>query len=69
MLPAVAERVAPMFESMERTAMAVLSKYRDDELAPLLDFLTRARDAALTAMSELHAPPGPRAITKLPKPK
>jgi hypothetical protein len=60
-LPAVSERVAPLFEPMERTAMAVLSKYRDDELALLLDFLTRARDAALTAMSELRALPGPDA--------
>jgi DNA-binding MarR family transcriptional regulator len=67
--PAVLERAAPLFEPMERTAMAVLSKYRDDELVLLLDFLTRARDAALAAMSELRAPPGPRATTKLPKPK
>jgi hypothetical protein len=41
--------------------MAVLSKYRDNELALLLDFLTRARDAALIAMSELRALPGPDA--------
>src|SRR5260370_1193529 len=59
MLPAVAERVAPLFEPMERAAMAVLSKYRDDELALFLDFLTKARDAALIAMSELRALPGP----------
>src|SRR5229473_3496932 len=69
MLPAVAERVAPLFEPMERTAMAVLSKYRDDELALLLDFLTTARDAALTAMSELRALPQPRPTPKLSKPK
>ena len=69
MLPAVAERVAPLFEPMERTAMAALSKYRDDELALLLDFLTTARDAALTAMSELRALPQPRPTPKLPKPK
>jgi DNA-binding MarR family transcriptional regulator len=37
-LPAVGERVAPLFEPMERTAMAVLSSYRDDQLALLLDF-------------------------------
>jgi DNA-binding MarR family transcriptional regulator len=63
-LPAVGERVAPLFEPMERTAMAVLSSYRDDELALLLDFLTRARDAALTAMSELRALPEPRSKPK-----
>jgi DNA-binding MarR family transcriptional regulator len=59
-LPAVGERVAPLFEPMERAAMAVLSSYRDDELALLLDFLSRARDAALTAMSELRTLPEPR---------
>jgi hypothetical protein len=37
--------------------MAVLSKYRDDQLALTLDFLARARAAALTAMSELRALP------------
>jgi DNA-binding MarR family transcriptional regulator len=63
-LPAVAERVAPLFEPMERAAMAVLSKYRDDELALLLDFLTRARDGALAAMSELRALPDASSRTK-----
>ena len=56
-LPAVSERVAPLFDPMQRSAMAVLSKYRDDELGLILDFLTRARDAALAAMSELRALP------------
>jgi DNA-binding MarR family transcriptional regulator len=69
-LPAVGERVAPLFAPMERTAMGVLSSYRDDELALLLDFLTRARDAALTAMAELRALPEPRSkIPKLRKPR
>jgi hypothetical protein len=70
MLPAVGERVAPLFAPMERAAMGVLSSYRDDELALLLDFLTRARDAALTAMSELRALPEPRSKKpKLRKPR
>jgi DNA-binding MarR family transcriptional regulator len=68
-LPAVLERVMPLFGPMERTAMAVLSNYNDDELALLLDFLTRARDAALNAMSELHALPEPAAKAKLRKPR
>src|SRR5262245_6334425 len=63
-LPAVGQRVAPLFEPMERTAMAVLSTYRDEELALLLDFFTRARDAALTAMSELRALPEPQSKPK-----
>jgi hypothetical protein len=70
MLPAVGECVAPLFAPMERAAMGVLSSYRDDELALLLDFLTRARDAALTAMSELRALPEPRSKKpKLRKPR
>jgi DNA-binding MarR family transcriptional regulator len=68
-LPAVLERIAPLFEPMERAAMAVLSKYRDDELALILNFLTRARDAALTAMSELRTLPQSQSTAKLHKPK
>jgi DNA-binding MarR family transcriptional regulator len=68
-LPAVLERVAPLFQPMERAAMAVLSKYRDDELALILSFLTRARDAALMAMSELRALPEQQSTTKKRSPK
>jgi DNA-binding MarR family transcriptional regulator len=68
-LPAVWERVAPLFEPMERSAMAVLASYRDEDLALLLGFLTQARDAALTAMSELRALPEPRSKPKPRKPK
>jgi len=68
-LPAVLERAGPLFEPMERTAMAVLSKYSDDELALLLDFLTRARDAALNAMSELQALPEPVSRPQQRKPR
>ena len=68
-LPAVLERVAPLFQPMERGAMAVLSKYRDEELALILSFLTRARDAALTAMSELRALPEQQSTRKKRSPK
>jgi len=68
-LPTVLERIAPLFEPMERAAMAVLSKYRDDELALILNFLTRARDAALTAMSELRALHEQQSTTKKRSPK
>jgi DNA-binding MarR family transcriptional regulator len=53
-LPAVGERIMPLFEPMERAAMAALSRYRDDELELLLDFLSLARDGAMTAMAELR---------------
>jgi DNA-binding MarR family transcriptional regulator len=68
-LPAVSERVMPLFAPMERTAMAMLSKYRDDELTLLLDFLSSARDAALIAMSELHGLPEPPSGPRRPKRK
>ncbi len=68
-LPAVGKRVVPLFVPMERTAMAVLSSYREDELALLLDFLTRARDAALAALSELRALPEHRSRPKPRKPR
>lgn len=65
--PAVARCVAPLFEPMERNAMSALSTYRDDELALLLDFLARASDAALVAMSELRARPARRPATGRPR--
>ncbi|MBO0763077.1 MAG: MarR family transcriptional regulator [Hyphomicrobiaceae bacterium] len=68
-LPAVLKRVLPLFEPMERAAMAVLSRYRDDELALILDFLTRAGNAALAAMSELQASSERRSPMKPPEPK
>jgi len=63
-LPSVEERVAPLFEPMERAALAALSRYGDNELALLLDFLDRTRKASLVAMADLHKIPVP-----LPKPK
>ena len=53
-LPAVEERIAPLFAPMERSAMAALADYRDEELGLLLNFLRRAREAALAAMAELQ---------------
>jgi DNA-binding MarR family transcriptional regulator len=68
--PAVAQRVAPLFEPMERNAMSALAIYRDDELALLLDFLVRAGDAALAAMAELRGRPAqPAAPRRLAAPR
>ncbi len=63
-LPAVQERVLPLFEPMERFAMAALSRYRDDELSLLLGFLATARDAALAAMAELQSMPAQKPKTR-----
>ena len=63
--PSVAEEIGPLFAPMERAALGALSTYRDSELELLLDFLTRIRTAAASAMAELNAlpeaKPGPRA--------
>ena len=64
--PTVAQRVAPLFEPMERNAMSVLSMYHDDELALLLDFLKSASNAALVAMAELRARPARRSASPQP---
>jgi hypothetical protein len=56
---AVAERVMPLFAPMQRHAMATLAPYSEAELALLLDFLRRARDAGSAALAELTAAPAP----------
>jgi DNA-binding MarR family transcriptional regulator len=61
---AAAARVAPLFEPMERHAMAALASYRDEELALLLGFLRRGRDAASAALAELNAMPSTAAPPK-----
>lgn len=59
-LPSVAKRIMPLFEPMERHALASLAKLSDDELAQFLDILGRTSDAARKAMNELLAIPMPR---------
>src|SRR5215510_5515842 len=54
-LPAVERRIFPLFQPMERAALSALSSYKDEELAFLLTFLTRLREAATAAMTELQA--------------
>jgi hypothetical protein len=39
--------------------MAALASYSDEELALLLDFLRRGRDAGASALAELNAAPAP----------
>jgi DNA-binding MarR family transcriptional regulator len=54
-LPAIERHIYPLFQPMERAAMSALSSYKDEELAFLLTFLTRLREAATVAMTELQA--------------
>jgi len=56
-LPAVAESVEPQFRPMQRATVRALSSYRTEELALLLDFLSRLREAGLAAMAELRDEP------------
>ncbi|HKX08838.1 MAG TPA: MarR family transcriptional regulator [Stellaceae bacterium] len=59
-LPAVAHRIVPLFEPMERAASDALADFSEKELTLLLDFLRRARNAAVDAMKTLHAQVEPR---------
>jgi DNA-binding MarR family transcriptional regulator len=58
-LPAVQETVVPLFEPMQRVSAQLLKCYRDEELALILDFLTRAHAASLGVITQLQqSPPG-----------
>jgi DNA-binding MarR family transcriptional regulator len=48
------ETIVPLYEPMRRAALRALSHYRGAELELLLDFLIRARDAAVAALVELQ---------------
>jgi len=58
--PVVFDRIAPLFEPMQRAATTALTPYRDDELALLLDFFTRVGAASLAAMTELRSRAAPQ---------
>jgi DNA-binding MarR family transcriptional regulator len=57
-LPAVEKELVPLTKPMERAAAAMLAQYSDEELAFILEFLTRAHAASVTAMTELREMPG-----------
>jgi len=61
-LPTVERRIVPLFRPMERAVLSALSGYSDKELALLLDFFARAREAAGVAMTALRA--GPKRAAK-----
>jgi DNA-binding MarR family transcriptional regulator len=52
--PVAVARIAPLFEPMQRAALAAVAPYSEKELALLLDFFARVREAALGAMAELR---------------
>jgi DNA-binding MarR family transcriptional regulator len=65
-LPAVERRVMPLFRPMEQAALSALSDYDEKDLALLLDFLSRAHQAAVAAMAALRIGTG---APKKAKPK
>ena len=56
-LPAVGERIVPLFKPMERAQMAAVKLLSDQQLAFLLDFYKEAHRAALLALEELKTMP------------
>ncbi len=53
--PTALERATPYFAPMERATRSALAGYADRDLALLLDFLAKSRDAANQAMAELQS--------------
>ena len=50
-------RATPLFEPMRRANAQVLSHYKDDELALILDFLARAQAASVKVVAKLRTEP------------
>lgn len=57
MTPDAMARAAPLFEPMRRATAQALSHYKDEELALILDFLTRAQGASLEVLAKLRTHP------------
>jgi DNA-binding MarR family transcriptional regulator len=52
--PAMTRRIAPLYDSLQREMTALWSRYDDDELALILDFLTASCDLAVTEIAKLQ---------------
>lgn len=57
MTPEAVARAMPLFEPMRRASAQVLSRYKDDELAVILDFLNRMQSVSVEVVAKLSAPP------------
>jgi DNA-binding MarR family transcriptional regulator len=53
-MPALFEKAGPLFDPMRRASMAVLSRYSEDELVLILDFLKRSHDSAVEVVAALR---------------
>lgn len=52
---AMTHRIAPVYDSLKREMTALWSGYRDDELALILDFLTKSCDLAVQEIAKLQS--------------
>ncbi len=62
--PAMTRRIAPLYDSLQREMTALWSRYSDEQLAVILDFVTRSCDLAVQEIAKLQARrPAPRKRT------
>jgi DNA-binding MarR family transcriptional regulator len=52
--PAMTRRIAPLYDSLQRGMTALWAVYSDDELALILDFLSRSCDLAVQEIAKLQ---------------
>ncbi|MFZ5732603.1 MAG: MarR family winged helix-turn-helix transcriptional regulator [Pseudomonadota bacterium] len=71
-LPAVEQRIDPLFEPIVRSSSAAMARYTDEQLALILDFVAHASEGMRTAMEELKTltanPKAKRGKAGTPKP-
>jgi DNA-binding MarR family transcriptional regulator len=58
--PDALHKAVPIFEPMRRASAEVLSRYKDEELALILDFLTRSQEASVNVVAGLRKQPKTR---------
>jgi len=52
--PAMTRRIAPLYDSLQREMTALWSRYSDEQLALILDFVTRSCDLAVQEIAKLQ---------------
>ena len=62
------QAIAPLFASMARAMVALCAEYRDEELALLADFITRANALTIDETTKLRQEPRPPGGRDLPTP-
>ena len=53
--PAMTRQIAPLYDSLQREMSALWSTYSDEELALILDFLTKSCDLAVQEIAKLQS--------------